>query len=211
MISDETAGGRRGRRRWLLPVLILGAAPAAWFGLNGLGYVLEDPSRYPGLESFEAVEGGRLYRSGQLTGEDFAAAIEKHGIRTVLCVRGGYRNPLQNAWYRRETDYCREHGVNFVHAPMTSRENDPDNEAAIRRFWELVDDPANHPILVHCEAGVDRTGVLSYLYRVHRQGWSEEEARREMMDRGASRHRVDPILKQVPRMERAPVGIAGDP
>ena len=186
------------KRRSRLPLLIILAAavPGTWFGLNGLGYVLEDTGDYPGPERFAAVDEGVLYRSGMLKIEDFGRLIKEHEIKTVLCVRGGASSPLQNAWYRREIDYCDEHYVKFVHAPMTSKESER-NVVGVETFWEVIDDPSNHPVLVHCEAGVDRTGVLTYLYRIHRQGWPEEKARQEMMDAGASQRRIDPILKQL--------------
>lgn len=183
------------RRPWLVALIIVAALPGTWYGLNGLGYVLEDPSDYPGPAKFEAVDDGVLYRAGMLSIEDFGRLIEENGIKTVLCVRGGTSSPLQNAWYRRETAWCEDHGVNFVHAPMTSAESKR-NPRAIETFWEVIDDPSKHPVLVHCEAGVDRTGVLSYLYRIHRQGWTKDAAHEEMMEKGASKHRVDPILEQ---------------
>lgn len=198
---------RRRPRPLLAAAALLAIGLGLWLGLNGLGYVLDNPAGYPGRASFAVVEEGKLYRSGQLPIEDFADIIEEYGIKTVLCVRGGYRNPLQNAWYRRETQYCEQNGVNFVHAPMTSRP-DERNVEAIKRFWELVDDPANHPLLVHCERGVDRTGVLSYLYRIHRQDWSEQDARRELMEMGASRKRVVPILDQAEALDQPPAAPA---
>jgi protein tyrosine/serine phosphatase len=189
----------RKRRPWVALVVVAALIPGAWFGLNGLGYVLEDPSDYPGPAKFATVEKDVLYRSGMLSIEDFSRLVKEHGIKTVLCVRGGTSSPLQNAWFRRETGFCEQNGIRFVHAPMISADSEK-NPRAVERFWELVDDPSARPILVHCEAGVDRTGVLSYLYRIHRQGWTAEAAHREMMELGASKRRVDPILEQVGEM-----------
>lgn len=190
---DRAAQRRRNR---LVLAIIIAAVPATWLGLNGLGTVLEDTSAYPGPKRFAAVQDGVLYRSGMLEIGDFARLVEANHIKTVLCVRGGASSPLQNAWYRRETAYCADHGVKFVHAPMTSA-NSERNVRGVKTFWEIIDDPANYPVLVHCEAGVDRTGVLSYLYRIYRQGWPEAKARKELMDAGASKRRIDPIIEQL--------------
>ncbi len=46
------------------------------------------------------------------------------------------------------------------------------------------------PILVHCQHGADRTGVMSVIYRVAVQGWSKEEAIREMVKGGINYHEI---------------------
>ena len=39
-----------------------------------------------------------------------------------------------------------------------------------------MDDPANHPVLLHCRAGLHRTGVLAAVYRMEYQGWTPAQA-----------------------------------
>jgi protein tyrosine/serine phosphatase len=48
------------------------------------------------------------------------------------------------------------------------------------RFLRIVTDPVNHPILVHCQHGADRTGTMVAAYRIFIQGWNPEEAIREL-------------------------------
>ena len=43
-------------------------------------------------------------------------------------------------------------------------------------------------MLVHCWAGADRTGAMIAAYRVAAQGWSKEEAVREMTEGGYRFH-----------------------
>jgi protein-tyrosine phosphatase len=39
-----------------------------------------------------------------------------------------------------------------------------------------MDDPANHPVLIHCRAGLHRTGVLAAVYHMEYEHWSPAEA-----------------------------------
>ena len=57
-----------------------------------------------------------------------------------------------------------------------------------REFFKIVDDPRNQPVLVHSYHGADRTGAFTALYRINRQGWSKEEAIREMTGGGYHFH-----------------------
>jgi hypothetical protein len=49
-------------------------------------------------------------------------------------------------------------------------------------FLKVAVDPGRAPVLVHCLHGADRTGVMVAVYRVAVQGWSKEEAVREMTE-----------------------------
>ncbi len=48
----------------------------------------------------------------------------------------------------------------------------------------IVNDPANYPILVHCFAGMHRTGVMTAVYRMEYQGWGPQEALHELKENG---------------------------
>jgi protein tyrosine/serine phosphatase len=49
----------------------------------------------------------------------------------------------------------------------------------VKRFLGIMDDPANHPVLLHCEHGVGRTGVLTGVWRMEYDGWDAEQALEE--------------------------------
>ena len=54
-----------------------------------------------------------------------------------------------------------------------------------------MDDPANYPVLIHCRAGLHRTGVLVAVYRMEYDRWSPSEAVREMLENGFGRFACD--------------------
>jgi tyrosine-protein phosphatase SIW14 len=43
-----------------------------------------------------------------------------------------------------------------------------------------VNDPANQPVYVHCVGGKHRTGVMTAVYRMTQDGWTADQAFKEM-------------------------------
>ncbi|HUL32181.1 MAG TPA: tyrosine-protein phosphatase, partial [Thermodesulfobacteriota bacterium] len=58
------------------------------------------------------------------------------------------------------------------------------------RFLRIATDPSRLPILVHCEHGSDRTGLVVAIYRVTATGWTKEQAIREMVEGGYGFHSI---------------------
>ena len=66
---------------------------------------------YDGLQHFGVVEEGKLYRCGQPTPDELDALITKHGLQTVIALRGS-RNPDDpDSWEQEERAVCDKHGV----------------------------------------------------------------------------------------------------
>jgi protein tyrosine phosphatase (PTP) superfamily phosphohydrolase (DUF442 family) len=130
------------------------------------------------------VTRGVLYRSGQLTSSGFEEAIARYGIRTVINAQDEFPDPdLPRGYFDRrtckESELCRRLGVRYVHLTpdLRPRRHVPEKRpAAVETFLALMDDPANYPVLLHCKAGLHRTGVLTAVYRMEYQGYSPREA-----------------------------------
>jgi len=63
-------------------------------------------------------------------------------------------------------------------------------EKEVVRFLQLVTSPDRTPVLVHCMHGADRTGVMSAIYRVAIQGWTKDEALKELREGGFGFHGI---------------------
>jgi protein tyrosine phosphatase len=63
----------------------------------------------------------------------------------------------------------------------------PEDEDVVK-FLRIVTKPSLQPVLVHCQHGSDRTGTMIAVYRVIIDGWSKDNAVREMTDGGFGFH-----------------------
>lgn len=114
---------------------------------------------------FEVVEAGVLYRSATLRPENLEEVVERHGIRTVVNLRSHEENA--EPWYAEQRQALARVGVEQVDLQMP-RTTTP--VAGVETRWlEMLADPAMHPILVHCQYGVLRTGIMVGVFElVHR-------------------------------------------
>src|SRR5581483_105769 len=79
---------------------------------------------YDTYKRLRVVEPGRVYRSGQMTAEGFADAIERYGIRTIINVQDDFPDPDINisfwgAQRIKESELCKQLGVRYVHLMPT--------------------------------------------------------------------------------------------
>ena len=127
---------------------------------------------YP-VHHFGIVREGVLYRSGQPDESQLAVLVRRHRIRTVVNLRG---QAPDKDWYRREVAFCQGRGIKLVHVTMSKQQ---EAAANVQRVLDVVADPQNHPVLVHCEAGSARTGFVTAAFRIVVDGWSYEKAMEE--------------------------------
>jgi protein tyrosine phosphatase (PTP) superfamily phosphohydrolase (DUF442 family) len=121
------------------------------------------------------VRAGVLYRSGQLDPKHFDQTLSQFRIRTVIQL-----NPESaNAW---EADAAARFGADLVRIQMPGTGLGRPEEFA--EVLAIVRDPSRQPVLVHCAAGANRTGMTAALYRMLEEGWAHSDALREMQSRG---------------------------
>lgn len=150
-----------------------------------VGYALH---RHSEQRKFLMVRDGVLYRSGQMTLTGLKRAVKDYGIKTVVTLRGSeIENDPAPPPDQAEEDYCKAQEINHYRLPPVpwwSPTGPAPADANVRRFVAILSDPANHPVLVHCFAGIHRTGAYVAIYRMEFEHWSNAEALAEMKARG---------------------------
>lgn len=116
----------------------------------------------------EVVPG--VYRSPQPGETQLFHRVEDYGLRTIVCLRG---HGEQSAIAERVAVGT---GIDFVAVPMSATRLP--KPATLHALWQVAA-TAERPLLLHCRAGVDRSGLLSALVVLHDTG-DFERARGEL-------------------------------
>jgi tyrosine-protein phosphatase SIW14 len=149
-------------------------------------------SEYAHHKRLRTVAPDVLYRSGQMTAEGFLDAVARYGLRTVINCQNEFPDPelAISFWDRRtvrESEVCRELGVRYVHLDpdlCSDRTDATARPRVIDQFLAVLDDPAARPVLLHCKAGLHRTGILAAVYRMEYEGWGPYRALEELKAHG---------------------------
>lgn len=122
-----------------------------------------------GLENFARVN-PTLYRGAEPTDEGFKQ-LKAMGIKTVIDFRSHHNTK----------DKVTAAGMTPVEIPLHADfGSTPPNDAELKKFFDVVLDPAQQPVYIHCAFGKDRTGTMAAVYRLEMDGWTPDEAMQEM-------------------------------
>ena len=108
--------------------------------------------------NIHTVEPGALYRSAQLGEGALADVIDDYHIKSVINLRGAVP---QASWYRSEIAVSKARGV--VHYDLPLSANSLVDPATMARISALLRS-APKPVLIHCQSGADRSGLVAALY-----------------------------------------------
>lgn len=123
------------RLLWLLPLALV--LVASWWARD---------------DRFRVVIPGKVYRSAQLSGQQFSDAIAEHGLKTIVSLR----NPDERAkWYREELAAVATAGIAHRSVGMLQAAPTYDRVLDLHELLQTVE----RPLLMHCRSGVDRSGL----------------------------------------------------
>jgi uncharacterized protein (TIGR01244 family) len=120
------------------------------------------------IENFGKVN-ENYYRGSQPLKDQFSQ-LKTLGIKTVI--------DLREDSVKQASEWARAAGLQYVNIPLTTKR--AASEEQTQNFLKLVNDQANWPVYVHCKGGRHRTGEMTAIYRITRDGWSADQAYEEM-------------------------------
>lgn len=124
--------------------------------------------------NFHPVAPGEAYRSAQLDRDELEYYIRKFKIRSIINLRD---EEAGEPWYEEEISTCRKLGVSHFDLGLSA-----DKAPSSSRIKELLRlfRVAPRPVLIHCQAGSDRAGLASALWKVAVDGASASVAKRQL-------------------------------
>lgn len=152
------------------------ARPSTWAtaveGVSGMANLFRvSPqlfrSEQPTAEALQRLLGGQAFAAGD------------DPVRTVVSLR---------AFHDIDGDVLGK--ADTVHYERIKMYTWHPEDAEVVAFLRIVMTPSLQPVLVHCAHGADRTGMMVAIYRIVAQGWSKEDALKEMTSGGYGFHPI---------------------
>jgi protein tyrosine/serine phosphatase len=144
------------------------------------------PSRLPAWAQPIVLDGApnlhrvddNFFRCAQPNAAGFKGLATQHGVRTVISLRA----------FNADEPFARGLDLRLVRYPIhTWHIERKDVVSALRTLRTAMKEA---PVLLHCQHGADRTGLVSGLYRILYQGWSKDAALDEMQHGNFGYHAI---------------------
>jgi tyrosine-protein phosphatase SIW14 len=171
--------------RWTLAALLFA------FLIGGpIGYARYRKATF---RNFHVVETDKVYRSGQLSRDGLIRAIHDYGIKTVISLREA-KHPGEPPPDADEQKFCHDEELYYfrlpyrtlaqVESPWVKHGGKANIDPYVERFLAIMDNPKHYPVLIHCTAGMHRTGAYVAIYRTEYDRWDNDRALEEIKEYG---------------------------
>lgn len=185
-------------------ILIIGFISLVAIGVGK--YVYDTNINY----NFKPITEGKVYKSGVIPPDKLTDYIEKHNIKSIVDLRFPgtpdlINNPeIPEELMEEQKAVAKMEGINYFNI---GSEQIPDDET-LDRFFEVMDDESNYPVLIHCHHGEGRAILFSTIYRMEYENMPNEEARQKSrffvkwgnFDHGSSKGEY--VKNYIPRKDR---------
>lgn len=130
--------------------------------ITGLILLISPPGIYALYEietgNFHTITSGEAYRSGQLDRSRLVYYIKTYKIKSILNLRGEMPG---SKWYTEEMRASAENNVAHYDVSLSAYREPAEED--VRKLMTVFRS-APRPILIHCEGGADRSGLVSAMW-----------------------------------------------
>jgi protein-tyrosine phosphatase len=157
----------------LLPGIILAACL-----LGGATWLWEKQIKYQVIpKRWGTVEKHQIYRSGQLSAALVKRTLRNHGIKVIVALNGDAPQDKNQQAERRAAE---DLGIELLRFPLRG-----DGTGEVYHYVEAIAAVARarqqgKPVLVHCSAGVQRTGGVIACYQLLVEGRTPAQVLKEL-------------------------------
>jgi len=128
---------------------------------------------------FMEISENKVYKSGVIPPDKIDDYVKKYNIKSIVDLRGPVtkdkiNNPESWTSINAEKQAASKiPGLNYYNIPS---EQVPKKDN-LDKFYKVMDNPENYPVLIHCYHGIGRAQVYSAVYRIEYEDYSNEDAR----------------------------------
>jgi protein tyrosine phosphatase (PTP) superfamily phosphohydrolase (DUF442 family) len=134
---------------------------------------------------FKAVKENEVYKSALINPDRLESFLLKNNIKTVIdLLDPGVQdalNPAKQAEIDAEDSAVKaineKHGTNINHINIPSGQ--VPSKKTLTKFFEVLDNKDNYPVLIHCYHGTGRAEIYSAIYNIEYQKLSNADARKQ--------------------------------
>jgi predicted protein tyrosine phosphatase len=130
---------------------------------------------------FMEISENKVYKSGVIPPDKIDDYVKKYHIKSIVDLRGPVTQDKINnpeSWTEINAEKAaasKIDGLNYYNIPS---EQVPKKQN-LDKFYKVIDNPENYPILIHCYHGIGRAQVYSAVYRIEKENFSGDEARNQ--------------------------------
>lgn len=130
--------------------------------------------------NFETITPGKVYKSGVIPPDEIESYVKKYHIKSIVDLRFPGTTDLKNnpeipaELTSEQLAVAKIKGVTY----FNNGSDQVPKQENLDRFFTIMDDKENYPVLIHCYHGIGRAEMYSALYRIEYENFTNEEARK---------------------------------
>ena len=129
--------------------------------------------------NFETITEGKVYKSGVIPPDEIESYVTKYHIKSIVDLRFPGTTDLKNnpeipaELTAEQNAVAKIKGVNY----FNNGSDQVPKQENLDRFFKIMDNKENYPVLIHCYHGIGRAEMYSALYRIEYENFTNEAAR----------------------------------